>query len=180
MRRRVTTRGVLRALAVATVVGLHAATALAVCGDANGDGRVSVSDGVQTLRAAAGLSSRCDDKCDLDGNGKITVSDGVNVLRKAAGLTAVEACPNDTDQVTSLIGHTLDLFGPLTKIGALGPTPAGASSPCDNPDGGFQVPVAVDGLSAAPPAAGRGEHAARPVPSPRAPILLNLQLNTKL
>jgi cell division protein FtsQ len=49
-----------------------------------------------------------------------------------------------------------------------------------NPDGGFQVPVAVDGLSAAPPAAVRGERAARPVPSPRAPILLNLQLNTKL
>jgi hypothetical protein len=111
--------------------------AFAVCGDANGDGNVSVSDGVQTLRAAAGLSSSCDDDCDVDGSGTITVSDGVNVLRKAAGLTTIDACPNG-DPVASLVGQTLDIFGPLVKVGAVGgASAADAPSPCDNPDGGF-------------------------------------------
>ena len=35
---------------------------------------------------AAGLSSSCEDGCDVDGSGAVTVSDGVNILRKAAGL----------------------------------------------------------------------------------------------
>jgi len=130
-------RGFLQTLAAAVVVGMHA-TAFAVCGDANGDGRVSVSDGVQTLRAAAGLSSVCGGTCDFDGSGAITVSDGVNVLRKAAGLAATEACP-EADPVSSVIGHTLDVFGPLTKVGAVGgAAAAGSISPCDNPGGGFQ------------------------------------------
>ena len=138
MRRRVATRAWLSALAAAAIVGLAPSTVLAVCGDANGDGNVTVSDGVQTLRAAAGLSSSCDTDCDFDGSGAVTVSDGVNVLRKAAGLAVVDACPSG-DPVSSLIGHTLDIFGPLTKVGAVGgASAAGTSSPCDNPDGGFQ------------------------------------------
>jgi len=61
-----------------------------VCGDANGDGRVTVTDGVQVLRAAAGLSSDCTPaRCDVDGNGTISVTDGVNVLREAAALPSV-------------------------------------------------------------------------------------------
>lgn len=138
MRRRVATRGILQALVAAVVVGAMPVTALAVCGDANGDGNVTVSDGVQTLRAAAGLSSQCATDCDVDGSGAITVSDGVNVLRKAAGLAVTDACPNG-DPVSSLIGHTLDIFGPLTKVGAVGGAgAAGSSSPCDNAGGGFQ------------------------------------------
>jgi hypothetical protein len=138
VRRRVATRRFLQTLAAVAVVGLDATTALAVCGDANGDGRVSVSDGVQTLRAAAGLSSSCDGDCDIDGSGAITVSDGVNVLRKAAGLATTDACPNG-DPVSSLIGHTIDIFGPLVKVGAVGgAAAAGTASLCDNPDGGFQ------------------------------------------
>lgn len=136
VRRRATPRVLLGALAAALVVTCPAG-ALALCGDADGNGRVTVSDGVQTLRAAAGLSSPCDDDCDVDGSGAITVSDGVNVLRKAAELTVVENCANG-DPVASLIGHTLDIFGPLTKVGAVGATPAGSASPCDNPNGGFQ------------------------------------------
>ena len=58
-----------------------------VCGDATGDGIVTVTDGVQTLRAAAQLATTCTTAtCDVDGSGTITVTDGVNVLRKAAGL----------------------------------------------------------------------------------------------
>ncbi len=146
MRRRVVTRSCLTALAVVAVVGV-ATRARAVCGDANGDGQVTVSDGVQTLRAAAGLSSSCDTDCDFDGNGTITVSDGVNVLRKAADLPAAENCPNNDNPVSTMIGHSLGLFGPLTKIGAVGGAGAAsararatvsAASICDNASGGFQ------------------------------------------
>lgn len=40
--------------------------ARAECGDADGDGSVTVTDGVQALRAAAGLSSTCGSGCDVD------------------------------------------------------------------------------------------------------------------
>lgn len=161
MRRRVPKRGILSALAAVVVVGFAAASADAqVCGDANGDGQVSVSDGVQALRAAAGLPSVCDDDCDVDGNGSISVTDGVNILRKAAGLAIVEACPAG-DPMTSIIGNSVDLFGPLTKIGALGGagaqsvTPQGTTSPCENPGGGFDASASgfalddceIDGIS---------------------------------
>lgn len=138
MRRRLARGGVLPALAAVAVVGALATAAWAVCGDANGDGEVSVSDGVQALRAAAGLSSACDDDCDVDGNGAFTVTDGVNILRDAGGLASIRMCPQQGDRVGSLIGHTIGLFGPLTKVGAIGPTPAGSVSPCDNAEGSFQ------------------------------------------
>ena len=65
-----------------------------LCGDADGSGMITVTDGVQTLRAAAGLGSSCTPtRCDLDDNGSISVTDGVNVLRAAAGLSVTLACP---------------------------------------------------------------------------------------
>jgi hypothetical protein len=66
------------------------------CGDPDGSGSVTVSDGVNVLRAAAGLSSTCatEAACDVDGSGATTVTDGVNVLRAAAGLSADLACPD--------------------------------------------------------------------------------------
>ncbi|MCC6849469.1 MAG: hypothetical protein IT294_13290 [Deltaproteobacteria bacterium] len=65
-----------------------------VCGDADLSGVVTVTDGVQVLRASAGLSSSCTAaRCDVDGSGAITVTDGVNVLRSAAGLSSIAACP---------------------------------------------------------------------------------------
>ena len=65
-----------------------------LCGDADLNGTVTVTDGVQTLRAAAGLSSSCTPaRCDLDGNGSISVTDGVNVLRAAADLSFTADCP---------------------------------------------------------------------------------------
>jgi hypothetical protein len=58
-----------------------------ICGDADSNGVVSVTDGVQVLRAAADLSSNCTlAACDTDHNGMITIVDGVNVLRAAASL----------------------------------------------------------------------------------------------
>jgi hypothetical protein len=64
-----------------------------VCGDADGSGSVTVTDGVQTLRAAAGLESPCTPaRCDVNGSGTITVTDGVQVLRGAAGLPLDGTC----------------------------------------------------------------------------------------
>jgi len=64
-----------------------------LCGDADGSGAISVSDGVATLRAAAGLDSVCSPLvCDVDGSGSVAVTDGVNVLRAAAGLPATLSC----------------------------------------------------------------------------------------
>lgn len=63
------------------------------CGDADGSGAVTVTDGVQTLRAAAGLASPCTlARCDVNGSGAITVTDGVQVLRGAAGLPLDGTC----------------------------------------------------------------------------------------
>jgi hypothetical protein len=64
------------------------------CGDADGNGSITVTDGVQTLRAAAGLSSPCTlARCDVNDSGDITVTDGVQVLRAAAGLATTLTCP---------------------------------------------------------------------------------------
>jgi uncharacterized delta-60 repeat protein len=64
-----------------------------VCGDADRNGTVTVTDGVQALRAAAGLSGVCvATTCDVDGNGDVTVTDGVNILRTAAGLRVDLRC----------------------------------------------------------------------------------------
>ena len=79
-----------RTVALACVLHLSwvtGATAAPACGDADASGAVTVTDGVQTLRAAAGLASPCSvEVCDVDDDGTITVTDGVNVLRAAAGL----------------------------------------------------------------------------------------------
>lgn len=65
-----------------------------ICGDADGSGAVTVTDGVQALRAAADLSSSCTPaRCDTDNSGSFSVSDGVNVLRAAAGLAFIDECP---------------------------------------------------------------------------------------
>jgi hypothetical protein len=64
------------------------------CGDADGDGTITVTDGVEVLRAAADLPSSClSASCDVDGPGTITVSDGVQALRAAAELRADLHCP---------------------------------------------------------------------------------------
>ena len=76
------------------------------CGHTSGDSRdaVTVTDGVQMLRAAAGLSSTCELRdgadvyymasCDMNGDGHLSVSDGVNGLRAAADLPVEGECPH--------------------------------------------------------------------------------------
>ena len=70
-----------------------AAQPLGLCGDADDNGSVSVTDGVTILSAAAGLDVECDPAvCDFDVNDAITLTDGVNALRKAAELSIQRNC----------------------------------------------------------------------------------------
>lgn len=130
-------------IAVATATPAAAQT----CGDATGDGMITVTDGVQALRAAAGLSSTCDDACDVDGNGTITVTDGVNILRAAAGLAINEACDFTTQEANSVVNPSLSIFDAITKIPGVGSASAtAAASSCDN-DGTIQTSVGTTGAS---------------------------------
>lgn len=125
----------MRTLISACIVTLVAAAPVAaqVCGDANGNDTVTVTDGVQALRAAAGLSSSCEDGCDVDGNGAITVSDGVNILRKAAGLAINEACEFTASEANGVVGPTFSVFGGMTKVpGVASGASAAAVGDCEN------------------------------------------------
>jgi len=128
------------ALALAAWGGVAAQVAGAqtvVCGDADGSGTVTVTDGVQVLRAAAGLASTCSDHasaCDVDGNGSVTVSDGVNVLRKAAGLSITEACPTSGVEadVATISGTVVPfLTVGLSQVPSFGLSSSSAVVPAD-------------------------------------------------
>jgi CxxC motif-containing protein (DUF1111 family) len=80
---------VLGALLLFAAPGARAET----CGDADGSGSITVTDGVRALRAAAGLADACATAvCDVDGSGTVTVTDGVRMLQAAAGLDATLLC----------------------------------------------------------------------------------------
>jgi hypothetical protein len=81
------------------------------CGDADNNGTVSVTDGVNVLRSAASLSSIATrDCCDMDFNGVVSVTDGVLTLRAAADLPGATCLEEQ-------IRDGLTRFGPITKIG---------------------------------------------------------------
>ncbi len=125
------------AAVAAVLLVTHGSASAQICGDADNSGSVTVTDGVQALRAAAALTSTCAaSTCDVDGSGTITVTDGVNVLRKAAGVVIAENCSStQNQQLETLLNNTLPVFGNLTKIGS-GAQAAGSSSGiCENVDG---------------------------------------------
>lgn len=129
---------------------LTVSSALAqTCGDADGSGSVTVTDGVQVLRSAAGLTSSCSERansCDVDGSGSASVTDGVNVLRKAAGLAITENCPGGGDG-TAEVAEVTDILVPfltfgLREVPSVSPTaasvqPAGGTEDCE--DGGSRT-----------------------------------------
>lgn len=93
------------------IAGAFAPVAAQICGDADGSGAVTVTDGVLTLRAAAGLDSSCTDAvCDVDGSGAVTVTDGVNVLRTAAALPAADECVGAAGQPATVLSELVPLF----------------------------------------------------------------------
>lgn len=109
---------------LSSLVALHCEPAQAqLCGDPNASGSVTVTDAVQTLRAAAELPSACAlHTCDVNGSGTVTVSDGVIILRAAARLEAQVRCPlgvsldqsfGDHGIVTTPLGNSNDPSLPL-------------------------------------------------------------------
>jgi hypothetical protein len=110
-----------------------------LCGDADGDGSVTINDGVQTLRAAASLSSTCGaDVCDVTGDGSITLVDGINVLRAAASLSAQNACPSE---ITGFVNNVESSDGTDASLDVgVAPLPgAGAPETISGVDGDTNV-----------------------------------------
>lgn len=64
------------------------------CGDANGNGTISVSDAVVVLRNVVSSGSCYLRTCDLDGSHAIRISDALNDLRIVVGLPAPLDCPS--------------------------------------------------------------------------------------
>jgi len=66
----------------------------AECGDADGNGSITASDALRTLRKAVGQNTSCPlYLCDTDSNGSVQTSDALRVLRKSVGQTVVMNCP---------------------------------------------------------------------------------------
>lgn len=107
---------VLLGLGLAVLPGKADAQVFKVCGDVDDNDVVSVTDGVQVLRAAAGLSSDCTDAiCDIDVSGTVSVTDGVIVLRKAAGLAITENCIPDDGRINQQLSYLLQFGEPLVS-----------------------------------------------------------------
>jgi hypothetical protein len=116
MTRRDVGRRVLRHLVVTPIAAcgffVAAFAEARLCGDADGDARITVTDGVDVLRAAGGLPSVCSGAaCDVDGSGTATVTDGVAVLRMAASLPPPPgACEDDACEfVDEIIDDNLEV-----------------------------------------------------------------------
>ncbi|MCC6848587.1 MAG: hypothetical protein IT294_08810 [Deltaproteobacteria bacterium] len=128
----------------AGAAGAAAPATAQVCGDADGSGVVGVSDGVQTLRAAAGLDSVCTAAvCDVDGSGAVTVSDGVGVLRKAAGLAIDERCGGASGQPATVLSE----LQPLFKYGLPFATGAPVAACANAPEGEIDVETDDEGTT---------------------------------
>ncbi len=142
--RRLGTTAIAGLVLTALVVSAGAASAQ-VCGDADGNGTVTVSDGVQTLRAAVGLDSGCTvAACDVDGSGGISVTDGVSVLRKAVGLSAPDECGGGlAGQPATLLGELKAIF----KYGVGFATGSPVTACANAPDGEIDVTVDEDGTA---------------------------------
>jgi hypothetical protein len=108
------TVGALLVLGFTCLAGRAQAQVFKVCGDVDGNKTVTVTDGVQVLRAAAGLSTDCTDAiCDVDVSGAVTVTDGVITLRKAAGLSITENCIPDDGRIDPQVAYILQFSAPL-------------------------------------------------------------------
>ncbi|MFT4571907.1 MAG: hypothetical protein ACI8TX_003046 [Hyphomicrobiaceae bacterium] len=71
-----------------------------LCGDADGNGRLSASDALSLLRIAVGQPAvigplePCPlERCDVDGSGRVTASDALTILRYVVGVSVRLNCP---------------------------------------------------------------------------------------
>ena len=64
-----------------------------MCGDANGDRRLTATDATAILQAATGVRESCPlSQCDSNGDGQVSVSDSMAVLQAAFGATDALDC----------------------------------------------------------------------------------------
>jgi hypothetical protein len=106
-----------------------------ICGDPDGSGTLTVTDGVQVLRAAAALSSGCSEQiCDVDSSGHVDVTDGVAVLRAAASLGATITCNTEVSGFVNSV-QTSDGTRATLEVGAAPIPGAGAPSTIGTPTG---------------------------------------------
>ena len=142
------------------VMGVFSGSAAAQnCGDPDGSGAITVTDGIQALRGAAGLESSCSNAaCDVDRSGTVSVTDGVLILRLAAGLAAPAACTDNPLGVAmrqAVNNNPYRGFGDLTKAATESRFAAGR----------FVEPIAIADTGAGDirPAASVGDGIACPV-----------------
>ncbi|MBI3767273.1 MAG: hypothetical protein HY271_02140 [Deltaproteobacteria bacterium] len=130
-----------------------------VCGDPDGSGTLTVTDGVQVLRGAAGLSSGCSEQiCDVDSSGHVDVTDGVAVLRVAANLGATITCNTEVSGFVDSVETSDGTRGTL-EVGAApipGPsapstigTPTGNGNATAGGSNTVNVPFNAEALAAA-------------------------------
>lgn len=85
-----------------------------ICGDANGDGRITSVDALRTLRAAVSDAECPLTVCDFNGDGRVAASDALGILRFAVGQSTAGKCPDvllqgaDELPVSSSVSTTLD------------------------------------------------------------------------
>jgi hypothetical protein len=116
------------ALAAASLLLVVGSVHAQICADADGDGSVSVTDGVKVLRNAAALENAClTARCDVDGSNTIGLADGVNVLRVAADLPFDLRCPVLNANEQQAYG-TLEKSGNVAGMLELGINAASASA----------------------------------------------------
>ena len=114
---------VLGAWTALVLVALAPSPAHAICADTDGNGLTTVTDGVNVLRAAAGLGGGCSiATCDTDGDGRISLTDGVTVMRAANGLPHV--CDTVLSTLTVPSGFRIGVYAadvPGARSLTLGP-----------------------------------------------------------
>ena len=81
--------GDIQAAPISTTVNNGSIIIGALCGDLNGDGKVTTADAVIVLEIAAG-SRQNDPAADVSGDGRVTSLDALMILQAAAG--AIEIC----------------------------------------------------------------------------------------
>ena len=92
----------IRSLAALLVTaGLASATLLAqrpttlpetLCGDANGDGKITAADALVTLKAGVGIGTCPVPVCDVTGDGQVRAADALRILKRAVGSSVDLLC----------------------------------------------------------------------------------------
>jgi len=85
-----------------------------LCGDANGDGKISAPDAQFALRAAVGTIECSLTVCDYNGDGKLTTPDALLILKAAVGQDVEPRCPPALRaEVTTTLKITTTTVGDL-------------------------------------------------------------------